>query len=102
MCYIISDHERVEKILKAIASKSRLKILECIREGISEPNEIATRLKLSSSTTNQHLKILMASKVIRKTLSQGGGTQLTINYEIEDKAKELLETVINASQNFLK
>jgi len=44
----------------------------------------------------------MASKVIRKTLSQGGGTQLTINYEIEDKAKELLETIINASQNFLK
>ena len=38
------DSEKAEKLLKALADKSRLQILECIQEGTSNPGEIAKDL----------------------------------------------------------
>ena len=65
----MSDHEKTEKILKAVADKSRLQILECIQKGISNPGEIAKELKRHRSTIEKHLRVLLAASIIKKVPS---------------------------------
>ena len=96
----ISGHEKTEKILKALASKTRLQILEYVRKGVSDPNEIARRLKRHRSTTEQHLRILLEAKIIQKVTSSSKDEQPTIRYGIRENANELLVTIQESCQNF--
>ena len=96
----MSDYERTERILKALASKSRLQILECIRDGISNPGEIARRLKRHRSTIEKHLRVLLAARIVEKVPSLSKGGQLMIRYSIREKANEFLVSIQDVSQNF--
>ena len=49
------DYERTEKVLKALADGSRLRILNCIEKEISNPGEIAKQLKRHRSTIEKYL-----------------------------------------------
>lgn len=62
----MSGYEKTEKILKALACKSRLEILECIRKGVSNPGGIARKLRRHRSTVEKHLRVLLAAKVVEK------------------------------------
>jgi len=96
----MSDYEKTEKILKALASKSRLQILECMQKGISNPGEIARKLRRHRSTIEKHLRVLLKACIIDKVPSLTKRGQLTINYEIRENASKLLITVQEVSQNF--
>jgi len=98
----MNDYEKTEKILKALADRSRLQILECIQSGISNPGEIAKKLKRHRSAIEKHLRVLLAAKIIEKVPSLTQGGQLTIRYNMPDKAKELRVTIQDAAQKFQK
>jgi len=96
----MSDHEKTEKILKALADRSRLQILECIQQGVSNPGEIAHKLKRHRSAIEKHLRVLLTAKIIEKIPSLTQGGQLTIRYNIRESANKLLATVQDAVQKF--
>jgi IS30 family transposase len=50
------DSEKAEKLLNALADKSRLQILECIQEGTSNPGEIAKDLNRHRSTIEKRAR----------------------------------------------
>lgn len=96
----MNDCDKTEKLLKALADKSRLQILECIRKGVSNPGEIAKRLKRHRSTIEKHLRVLLAVNIVEKVPSLTKGGQLSIRYKIRDNANELLVTIQRICQNF--
>lgn len=96
----INEYEKTEKILKALGSKPRLQILECIQRGISRADEIARRLKRHRSTIDQHLNVLSAAKIVKKVSSLGRNGQPTIRYEMQENAKTLLVMIQKMSQSF--
>jgi len=96
----MSDWEKTEKLLKALADKSRLQILECIRKGVSNPGEIAKKLKRHRSTIENHLRVLLAANIVEKVPSLTEGGQLAIRYKIRENAKEFLVAIQGLSQRF--
>lgn len=96
--YSISGYMKREKILKALASISRLQILDCIQKGISNPGEIARELRRHRSTIEKHLSILVAANIVEKVPSLTKGGQLTIRYRIKEQVKGLLTAIQEHSQ----
>jgi len=96
----MSDFEKTEKILKALADKSRLQILECIQNGVSNPGEIAKRLRRHRSAIEKHLRVLLAAQIIEKVPSLTKGGQLTIRYNIRANANTFLVTIQDAVKKF--
>jgi DNA-binding transcriptional ArsR family regulator len=94
----ISSHDKAEKVLKALASKSRLRILECIGRGVSNPGDIAKELKRHRATIEKHLRVLLNAKIVEKVPSLTKGGQLTIHYKSREYVKELLASVQDFSQ----
>ena len=96
----MSGFEKSEKILKALADRSRLQILECIQEGISNLGEIAEKLKRHRSTVEKHLRVLLAVNIVEKTPSLTKSGQLTIRYKMRDNTSQLLAAIQDAIQKF--
>jgi len=94
----MSSYEKIEKLLKALADRSRLQILECIRKGISNPGEIARELNRHRSTVEKHLRVLLAAYIIEKVPSLTKGGQLAVRYKIRDNANKLLLMIEKAFQ----
>jgi DNA-binding transcriptional ArsR family regulator len=96
----MSNYEKTEKLLNALASKTRLQILELIQEGTSNPGVMARRLNRHRSTIEKHLRVLLVAKIVEKVPSLSKGGQLTIQYKISAGAVELLSVVQDASEKF--
>jgi len=96
----MSEYEKTQKLLKALADKSRLQILACIQKGVSNPGEIAKKLKRHRSTIEKHLRVLLSASIVEKVPSLTKGGQLSIRYKICDNANELLITIQRICQNF--
>ena len=84
---MMSGYETTERFLKALADKSRLRILECIGQGVSNPGEIARRLDRHRSTVEKHLRVLLKAKIVEKVPSLTEAGQLSIRYKICDDAR---------------
>jgi DNA-binding transcriptional ArsR family regulator len=96
----MSGYEKTEKLLKALADKSRLQILDYIQRGTSNPGEIAKKLNRHRSTIEKHLRVLLKAGIVEKVPSLTKGGQLSIRYKIRDNANRLLETVREGCQEF--
>lgn len=96
----MSDFDKNEKLLKALADKSRLQILGCIQKGIANPGDIARKLNKHRSTVEKHLRVLLKASVVEKVPSLTKGGQLSIRYKIRDSAVELLDKIQEACQKF--
>jgi len=96
----MSNYEKTEKLLNALASKTRLQILELIREGTSNPGDMARKLNRHRSTIEKHLRVLLTAKIVEKVPSLSKSGQLTIQYKIAEGAVELLSVVQEASEKF--
>jgi len=96
----MSEYEKTEKILKALACKSRLQILDCIRSGVSNPGEMDGKLKRHRSTIEKHLRVLLSARIVEKVPSLSKGGQLMIRYKIRGDAKKLLARIQEASESF--
>jgi DNA-binding transcriptional ArsR family regulator len=95
---IVIDYEKTERFLKALADKSRLRILECISNQVANPGEIAKKLDRHRSTIEKHLKVLLKAGIIEKVPSLTKAGQLSIRYKVCDNATELLKTILEATQ----
>lgn len=96
------DDERMESVLKALADRSRLQIVECIREGISNPGEIARALKRHRSTVEKHMRVLLAAGLVEKVPALTKSGQLTIRYEVKEEVFALLENVENVVRTLIE
>jgi DNA-binding transcriptional ArsR family regulator len=96
----MSDYEKTERILKALADRSRLQILECIQKGVSNPGEIAKKLDRHRSTVEKHLRVLLKAHIVEKVPSLTKGGQLSIRYKTRENAEELLRKVQDLCQRF--
>ena len=92
----MSDLEKTERILKALADKSRLQILECIQKGVPNPGEIAKKLDRHRSTVEKHLRVLLRARIVEKVPSLTKSGQLSIRYKTRENAEELLSRVQDA------
>nr|MDO8133409.1 helix-turn-helix domain-containing protein [Candidatus Njordarchaeum guaymaensis] len=94
----MSDYAKTEKILRSLASKSRLQILECIQHDVSNPGDISKELKRHRSTIEKHLRVLSAGGIVEEVPSLSKGGQLTIRYGIKENVKEALIKIREVAQ----
>jgi DNA-binding MarR family transcriptional regulator len=87
------DLKVAEKILKALASSSRLEILTCIETGFANPGEIARKLSQHRSTVEKHLRVMLLAGLVEKSPSLNASRQLSIRYKITPKARPLLDVI---------
>jgi DNA-binding transcriptional ArsR family regulator len=96
----MSEYDKMERILKAFADRSRLQILDCIQQGVSNPGEIAKKLDRHRSTVEKHLRVLLTAKVVEKVPSLTESGQLSIRYKICNNATELLARIQEVCEKF--
>jgi DNA-binding transcriptional ArsR family regulator len=94
----MTDREKTVRFLKALADRSRLRILDCIRKEVANPGDIARKLGRHRSTVEKHLRVLLNAGIVEKVPSLSKAGQLSIRYKIRDSATELLKTVLDASR----
>lgn len=94
----MSDYAKTEKILRSLASKSRLQILECIQHDVSNPGDISKESKRHRSTIEKHLRVLSAGGIVEEVPSLSKGGQLTIRYGIKENVKEALIKIREVAQ----
>ena len=79
-------------IEQVFSSKPRMKILKLIaRLGTLNVSDIARRIGLNYSTTNEHLKLLEAEGVLRQTVY--GRIRMYRFNEVSPKAKAVLNLI---------
>ena len=76
------DYVQEEKFLSALASSTRLEILDMISEGHTNPGDIAERLNKHRSSIEKHLRMLVAAGIIEKEPSLNDRGQLSLRYRI--------------------
>ena len=96
----MEQHEKTETLLKALADKTRLQILESIGTGIPNPGEIAKKLDRHRSTIEKHLRVLLKARIVEKVPSLTPAGQLSIRHKITDNANELLAALKLAVKEF--
>ena len=97
---MMADYEKTEKLLNALASKTRLQILKLIEDGLPNPGDMAKKLGLHRSTVEKHLRVLLSAKIVEKVPALSKGGQLTIQYRISGHAVHLLSVIEEASKSF--
>ena len=95
----VTSNTKTVRVLKALASGSRLQILKCVKKGISNPGEIARELDRHRSTIEKHLRVLLSAEIVEKIPSLTEGGQLTIRYKIRENANELLTLISEISED---
>jgi DNA-binding transcriptional ArsR family regulator len=89
----MKEYEKESRILKALSDKTRLQILECVQNGISNPGEISRELKRHRATIEKHLRVLLAAEIVEKVPSLTRKGQLTIQYRTRKEAADLLRVI---------
>jgi ArsR family transcriptional regulator, virulence genes transcriptional regulator len=80
---------QMEKILKAMANRRRMKILKILKKRRASVGEIAMEIKLSFKSTSRHLAILHSTDLVEK--EQEG---LVVYHKIRlSKLKELIQAI---------
>ena len=96
----MSGYEKTERLLKALADRSRLQILECIQKGVANPGDIAKKLDRHRSTIEKHLRVLLKAGIVEKVPSLTEKGQLSVRYKIRGNADELLAKIQGVCDRF--
>lgn len=92
---IMPDFAILTDIFNALGNKRRLKILERIENGISNPGEIAKNMKISRSTVEKHLRVLKKANIIEKVPGLSSKGNLRVYYSLKKIVKKFLYTSID-------
>lgn len=76
-------------LYKAVADESRIRVLNVLRHGIFNVQELTYILNLSQPTVSHHLKILQSAGIIRSE-KQGTWAYYTLNADSTDSAAQKL------------
>jgi DNA-binding transcriptional ArsR family regulator len=96
----LNNLEKVERLLKAVADRSRLQILECIQNSIDNPGHMARNLHRHRSTIEKHLRVLLQAGIVEKTPSLTDQGHLSIRYKVKENASVLLAALEEACSRF--
>ena len=89
----MNDYNKMEQIMKAFASETRLEILDNIQRGITNTGEIALSMNRHRSSIDRQLRILSDANVIKKVLTKTQkGYSITI-FTLEKNANVMLATL---------
>jgi len=89
----MNDYNKMEQIMKAFASETRLEILDHIQRGITNAGEIALSMNRHRSSIDRQLRILSDANVIKKVLTKTQkGYSITI-FTLEKNANVMLATL---------
>jgi DNA-binding transcriptional ArsR family regulator len=94
------DYDKTVGLLKALADKSRLQILDCVKAGVTNPGEISKKLDRHRSTIEKHLRILLKARIVEKVPSLNRAGHLSVNYRIRENASGLIEKVEEVCTTF--
>jgi DNA-binding transcriptional ArsR family regulator len=89
----LKDAARVQRIMKALGSSTRLEIIELIQRGISNPGQIARKMNRHRSTIEKHLAVLATAGVIEKSPSLNELNRLEMRYKVRDSCKPFLAVI---------
>jgi DNA-binding transcriptional ArsR family regulator len=70
------------RVLRAMAGKSRQRILTTIEKGVKNPGKIGRELGMPRSTVEKHLRLLVAAGVVEKKPILTPENRLGLSYEI--------------------
>jgi len=85
------NDKEIEKILKALANKRRLAIVNLLKKkGRISVGNLASAIKLSFNATSKHLKILFSINIVDK--DQVG---LVMFYKISEEIPKLAQLIIS-------
>lgn len=90
----------LEKIFSALGNRRRLMILALIEKGISNPGEISSKMKISRSTIEKHIRVLKEANIIEKVPGLTLKGNLRIYYKINEKIEEFLDHALNILNGF--
>ena len=80
----------VEKILKALANRRRLAIIQYLKNTReASVGDIAAKIKLSFKSTSRHLSVLSSTNILDKEQRS-----LSVFYRLSDQASQLVKSVI--------
>jgi DNA-binding transcriptional ArsR family regulator len=89
----------LKTIFKALGNERRLKILESIERGISNPGEISRSMKVSRSTIEKHIRVLRKAGIIEKAPGLSSKGNLRIYYTMDGNIKKLLYKALDIIKN---
>lgn len=90
--------EREAEVFKALGNATRLRILQCIGQGVSNPGEIADKLKRPRSTIEKHLRVLLRAGLVEKVPLLNLYGQLRVGYSnsaIADEIRQIFQKISN-------
>lgn len=82
-------------VFKALGSESRLRILECIEEGVTNPGEIAKKLERPRSTIEKHLRVLLRAGLVEKVPDLNPKGNLRVIYRVNEVTHRLRKSLRN-------
>ena len=81
-------------------TKARLRVIECLQEGMDHPDHMAKHLKITRQAVDPHLQILCDLGIVSK---REGITEITgrprVRYGITREGQKLLNDIENAELN---
>ncbi len=83
-------HEEHAKVFKALCDKTRLQIIELLREGERCACELLEDLDIGQSSLSYHMKILVESRIV-ESRQEGKWTHYKISEKGSSNAVELLK-----------
>ena len=87
------DFSKLEKLMKAFASSTRLEIIDCIQLGITNPRDIAITINKHRSTVENHLRILLGADVVKKVQTKSKKGLPGSTYVLQKNANVLMATI---------
>ena len=87
------DFSKLEKLMKAFASSTRLGIIDCIQLGITNPGDIAITLDKHRSTVENHFRILLDADVVKRIKTKSKKGILGSTYILQKNANVLMATI---------
>lgn len=87
------DFSKLEQLVKAFASATRLEIIDCIQMGISNPRDIAVTINKHRSTVENHLRVLLEADVVKKIQTKSEKGVSGITYVLQKNANVLMATI---------
>ncbi len=80
-------------VLKALSSKTRLNIIQCLREGVNHPEDIAKKLGMTRQSIDKHLLELHALGLVERSAVFPPDGRPKIVYKMSAVGIELIDSL---------
>ena len=92
--------ETVFRLIKALSSDTRMKIISCIMDGMDHPDDIAKHLGLKRQSVDKHLLLLYELRLLDRSAIFPPGGRPRIVYSMSEAGKGLLSDVEEVGKRY--